>query len=101
MALSLTLQVQELKLELFRSDRTALTQKLFILTASTIVLVPFLLFVFVVLTDQIVIVLNRASTLEDFKYQEGKLKAYKKRGCKNFTLTFGRPGLAWLLPLSS
>jgi palmitoyltransferase len=66
--------------------------------------VPFLMFMAVVFFDQICIVLNRPSTLEkirhhEFQQQPGAIFTFKRRGYKNFMITFGGPvSWRWFVP---
>ena len=63
--------------------------------------VPFLMFMTVVLFDQLCIILNRPSSLERIRLHEsGEEITFKRRGYKNFKVTFGGPfGWRWFLPL--
>jgi len=67
--------------------------------------VPFLMFMSVVFFDQVCIVLNRPSILEkvrhhEFMQQPGQTFTFKRRGYRNYLITFGGPfSWRWFVPI--
>ena len=61
--------------------------------------IAFGLFIMVVFCDQISIILNRLTVLDRVKLYDNRLESVKRRGYKNFQVTFGGPiSLWWLVP---
>lgn len=62
--------------------------------------ITFGLFILVVFCDQISIILNRITVLDKVRLRENRLERFKKRGCKNYQVTFGGPfSIKWFIPI--
>ncbi|CDW91793.1 palmitoyltransferase zdhhc3 [Stylonychia lemnae] len=61
--------------------------------------ITFGLFIIVVFFDQISIILNRLTVIDKVRLYDNRLTQYKKRGCKNYKVTFGGPfSIWWFIP---
>lgn len=61
--------------------------------------ITFGLFILVMLCDQISIILNRLTVIDKVRLYDNRLEKYKKRGYRNYKITFGGPfSIWWFIP---